>query len=228
MPLFGPPDVEKLKAKRDVPGLIRALGYQKDPRGDVRKSAIEALGVIGDARAVAPLVVVLSGQSRSVHQAVIEALAKIGDPRAVEPLIAVFRDDRRYDYREVRKSAVEGLGQLGDARAVEPLIAALREEWVRVAAATALGQLGDARAVAPLLAILKNQNGDVRQAAAKALVVMYVAGRLDKDQRAVILSLRETLTAPRTHTFEHSDYGGCGRAGDTRHGDEGIGIEFPI
>ena len=29
MPLFGPPNVEKLKAKRDAPGLIKALVYQK-------------------------------------------------------------------------------------------------------------------------------------------------------------------------------------------------------
>lgn len=29
-PLFGPPNVERLKAKGDVKGLIRALHYQKD------------------------------------------------------------------------------------------------------------------------------------------------------------------------------------------------------
>jgi len=33
MPLFGPPNVEKLKAKRDVKGLIKALGYQKGAGG---------------------------------------------------------------------------------------------------------------------------------------------------------------------------------------------------
>ena len=50
MPLFGPPNVEKLKAKRSVDGLIKALGYKKDSedyrhRG-VRRAAAEALGYL--------------------------------------------------------------------------------------------------------------------------------------------------------------------------------------
>ncbi len=54
MPLFGPPNVAKLEAKRDAPGLIKALGSQKD--GPVRKAAAGALGQIGDARPVEPLI----------------------------------------------------------------------------------------------------------------------------------------------------------------------------
>ena len=42
MPLLGPPDVEKLKAKKDVKGLIKALRYEKDVK--VRYSAAVALG----------------------------------------------------------------------------------------------------------------------------------------------------------------------------------------
>jgi hypothetical protein len=33
MPLFGPPDIEKLKAKRDVQGLIKALSYKQEGAG---------------------------------------------------------------------------------------------------------------------------------------------------------------------------------------------------
>jgi len=46
MPLFGPPNVEGLKAKGDVKGLIKALSYRKDS-GTVRKAAAEALVKIG-------------------------------------------------------------------------------------------------------------------------------------------------------------------------------------
>ena len=49
MGLFGPPNVAKLAAKRDVLGLIRALGYQKDV--PIRCAAAEALGMIGDGHA---------------------------------------------------------------------------------------------------------------------------------------------------------------------------------
>lgn len=50
MPLFGPPDVATLAAKRDVLALIKALGYQKD--GSVRKAAARALGDTVAARSV--------------------------------------------------------------------------------------------------------------------------------------------------------------------------------
>lgn len=47
MPLFGgPPGVEKLKVKRNVKALIKALGYKKDEH--VRWAAARALAGIGD------------------------------------------------------------------------------------------------------------------------------------------------------------------------------------
>ena len=45
MPLFGPPNVEKLKAKGNVKGLIKALDYKKD--ASVRRAAAKALGKSG-------------------------------------------------------------------------------------------------------------------------------------------------------------------------------------
>ena len=55
MPLFGPPNIKNLEAKKNIKGLIQALGYQKDdhsrkPR-QVRIDAADALGRIGDASA---------------------------------------------------------------------------------------------------------------------------------------------------------------------------------
>ena len=46
MALFGPPNVEKMKAKKDVKGLIKALGYKKD--ASVGKAATIALVEIGE------------------------------------------------------------------------------------------------------------------------------------------------------------------------------------
>jgi HEAT repeat protein len=59
MGLFGPPDVEKMKAKKDDNGLIRALRYQKGFQ--VRVSAA-ALGEIGDHRAIEPLIATLKDE----------------------------------------------------------------------------------------------------------------------------------------------------------------------
>ena len=161
MPLFGPPNVEKLGARRDIAGLAKALAYKKDWK--VRTAAARALGDIG-APAVEPLIAALKDNGLSgVREAAAEALGKIGDPRAVEPLIAALKDGNS----DVRKAA-EALGKIGDPRAVEPLIAALIHglSYYREAAAEALVKIG-APAVEPLIAALK---GSGMRKAAEALV----------------------------------------------------------
>lgn len=191
--LFGPPDVEKMKARRDVDGLIKALSYQKDRR--VRWAAAEALGIIGDARAVEPLttyvgmeaadkalvkiggpavpllIIELGRGSNSIDAS--KVLIKIGSP-AVPPLIAALNEKNA----EIRFHAAEVLGELRDSRAVGPLSAALNDEdestWM---AARALGKIGSP-AVESLIAALENSSAKVRKEAAEAL------GNL-KDFRAV-------------------------------------------
>jgi HEAT repeat protein len=174
MPLFGPPNIKKLEAKRDVSGLIKALAREKD--GNVRREAAEALQWIGGAAAVEPLVAALEGSDKELAAVAAVALGKVGDSRAVEPLAAALADP---DKRLARRAA-EALYEVGDARAVEPLIAALRDEdrEVRAAAAWAFAHVGDARAVEPLIAALGDEHSGVRRSAAFAL------GRIG-DTRAV-------------------------------------------
>jgi hypothetical protein len=75
--LFGPPNVEKLKAKRDVKKLIKALNYEKN--ASVRQAAAEALGEINDAQqAVGPLINKLqSDNSLSVRLACYSSVERI-------------------------------------------------------------------------------------------------------------------------------------------------------
>lgn len=54
MPLFGPPNIEKLKARKDVKGLAKAL---QDHRTVAEAAA--ALGWLQDASAVPPLIAAL-------------------------------------------------------------------------------------------------------------------------------------------------------------------------
>jgi hypothetical protein len=149
MPLFGPygpPDVRKLRAKGDVKGLIKALGYRqadKERAAMVRWNAAQSLGVPGNALAVEPLVAALRDQDQDVRETAAQALGTIGDVRAVEPLVAALRD---YDQdKKVRITAAQSLGKIGDARAVEPLTFAVDHDphdWVRMMAAQALEGLG--------------------------------------------------------------------------------------
>jgi FOG: HEAT repeat len=205
MPLFGSPDVAKLSAKGDVKKLIQALGFKES---SVRQAAAAALGQIGDARAVEPLIATLKdpdcthlGDTINVRLAAVAALGQIGDTRAVEPLIATLQDWGMV----VQQTAAARL--FGDPRVANPLIATLEDAWrgVRQAAAAALGQIGDARAVEPLIATLQDTDWirvgatiNVRQAAAAAL------GQIG-DARAVeplIAALKDEETSVRQSATE--------------------------
>ena len=60
---------------------------------DVCRSAIEALGAIGDVRAVEPLIALLTDNDQTVGVAAAKALGKFG-VQAMEPLIAALHDQR--------------------------------------------------------------------------------------------------------------------------------------
>jgi HEAT repeat protein len=198
MSLFGPPNIDKMKAKRDVQGLIKALSYLKD--SSVRWNAASALGELGDSRAVEQLIAALRDESFVVRENVARALGVIGDARAVEPLIAALghpslsirspslpvidipslplrpspakeRPILRDEYFSVRSAAAEALGKIGDPQGIQPLISALNDEneWVRRAAAQALGEMGNPETVEPLTVALEDANKDVRVAIAEAL-----------------------------------------------------------
>lgn len=139
--------------KPAVESLIQSL---KDRKESVRGEAAEALGEIGDERAVGPLIHALKDEDWTVRGKAVVSLWEIGDERAVESLIHVLKYDPEFF---VRKAAAWALGEIGDKRAVEPLIQALKDEYldVRIKAANALGEIRDERAVEPLInALLTN------------------------------------------------------------------------
>lgn len=144
--LFRPPNVEELKAKKDIEGLIKALKYKND---DVRCEATKALAEIKDVRAEEPLIQALKDEDRYVRIEATKALGEIRDPMAVEPLIQALKDKDS----SVRGAVTKALGEIKDPGAVESLIQALEDENIvnRGYAMEALGNIGDARAVAPLI-----------------------------------------------------------------------------
>lgn len=110
MPLLGPPNIEKLKQKRDVKGLIKALSHNDR---SIWAKAVEAFSDIGDT-AVEPLIAAIRDKRLFVRRGAIIALGNIGDARAVEPLTAALKDN----YENVRKAAAKALEGL-DARTLE-------------------------------------------------------------------------------------------------------------
>ena len=107
MGLFGPPNIENLKAKGDVQGLIKALGYQKDP--NIRQAAAVALGQLGDHNAVEALISTLEDSESQVRLAIVEALGQLGNSHAVEPLITVLTGVDT----SLKVVTVQALGEIG-------------------------------------------------------------------------------------------------------------------
>ena len=190
MPLLGPPDVARLLAKKDVRGLIKALGYEK--AAAVRCGAAQALGGVGDPGAVGALAAALHDGDATVRTAVATALGRIGAAGAAAPLAASLLDPDR----ATRKAAAEALDAVAwrpDRDAVGATYWAARQAWDecaeigapavgalcdaladedggdRAAAARALGTIGERAAAEPLAAALEDKNPAVRLAAAQAL-----------------------------------------------------------
>ncbi len=169
--------LKKLGASQEqmVDGYLEALSSNSF---DASRSAAEALGKLGDKRAVGPLIARLGDDDFNVRKSAAEALGKLGDQRAVEPLIARLGDK---DF-SVRHLAVMALNKLGASpeQMVDGYLKVLSSHFseARGSAVYALGELGDKMAVEPLIARLGDNDSDVRQSAARAL------GKLG-DKRAV-------------------------------------------
>jgi len=87
MPLFGP-NVEEMERERNIDGLTNALKHRNN---NVRRKAADALGRIGDAKAVEPLIQTLKDSDINVVWEAMTALAKVGEP-ALDPLTQLLKD----------------------------------------------------------------------------------------------------------------------------------------
>jgi HEAT repeat protein len=210
MPLFGPPNIAQLEAKRDTQGLIKALGF-KDAA--IRMAAADALAPLKDPMAVEPLVGLLGDEHPGVRRAAVAALSARGGFRVVEPLVSALEDRdpevrataRTAVYRrlmtdpdqDARRAATAALGRIRAGDAVETLIKATidADEGVRVAAIKSLEAIGDVQAVVPLIIVLAHEqirqrstgrsSLAVERAASRALDTLCVAGAIGPLQSAL-------------------------------------------
>ena len=106
------PNVERLKARWDVEGLIKALNH-RDYK--VRAKAAEALGDLKAKEAVNALIRALKDESPEVRKASAYALGRIGDERAIRPLVEALKDESL----DVRFEAAKALKELGYKKVAE-------------------------------------------------------------------------------------------------------------
>lgn len=194
------------KTQAAVPALAELLRLAMRSDYRVGSAAAEALGRIGDPRAVEPLVRALRGDSVVAGPA-LKALAALKDPRAVAPIIELQRHDLERNSLEVAFT-LKAIGQPG----LDGLVAALEarpplpvEE--RRAIALAAMYTEDPRIEAGVLRALMDQDPTVRSRLASAL------GRM-KSRKAVDPLLRLVDDADRTVSTGAA--GALGLIGDNR------------
>jgi len=186
MPLFGPPNISKLKSRLDIKGLIKALDYTKD--AGIRDQAIEALGELGGRAATEPLLSLLEDEGCGCEALAVTALGKIKDERAVPVLI-----DRISGQGAVSSSAeLSALQEIGHS-AVEPLLDVLRANAQDVKQSLRLIEVlersGDERAAAGLRDLISPKYPSL---------ISHLADALDRlgDKDAVPSLVSALMAAP--------------------------------
>ncbi|MCX7722727.1 MAG: HEAT repeat domain-containing protein, partial [Verrucomicrobiae bacterium] len=139
----------------------------------VRRAACEALGRIGDARAVEPLIKKLEDKDPSVRTAVCQALGRIGHRSAVRPLIQVLWEPDE----DLHRMVCDALRQLGEAEFAGAFAGALEADYEALNKLGQMAAMGDLRAVAPLRRLFRGADRELSRVARGALDVIWAAIR---------------------------------------------------
>ena len=137
-----------LKLLVDILSTKDAKGYKSDEGN--RSGAADALGKIGDVRAVEPLLKSMAEDTPGIRRVSIGALALIALPEcesALEEALANANDDK-----QARSQAASGLGKISTPRAIQALAAALNDHDmdIRASASAALARAAHPDAAVPL------------------------------------------------------------------------------
>ncbi|MFC1993066.1 HEAT repeat domain-containing protein [Chloroflexota bacterium] len=79
------------------------MNQLKNRDSNVRRSAAETIGIMGDEKAVDSLITVLKDDNRFVRQEAVKALGKIGGARALESLTQALVEEKN----ELVKDSIE-------------------------------------------------------------------------------------------------------------------------
>ena len=132
---------------------------------EVRRSAVLALGRIGDSSATAPLVNTLGDEPLAIDAA--NALAQIGDPKAVDGLLNLIGNDDA----SIRQASVSALNSVIPPLMSERIIPLLHDPDpnVRESAVKIAGYFGYPESAGALLELSRDSNERVRCAAIEHL-----------------------------------------------------------
>ncbi|HEX8948855.1 MAG TPA: HEAT repeat domain-containing protein [Dissulfurispiraceae bacterium] len=174
-------------SKRAIPRLI---GYLADMRRDLRRASTQALGALGAAETIEPL---LEASHRDVdahvRRSAIDALGRIGSKEAYKPLLDLLEVEKLNDVMERIVQAIvmidaeiflSRISEYNDsireaaARSITDVdvlvkLAEDRNKRIKIAALYGLGRSGSEKAVSALTLFLKDPDADIRKTAVVGL-----------------------------------------------------------
>lgn len=173
--------------------------YTFETNLDIKKSIIEAFGIVGEKGAISFLIDILKSKEVWIRGTVITALGKIGCIKAVPILAELVRDKNHKD-----DSIIEALINIGTPEVIEPLMDALKDEWYVPCVLEELERSKGnfqmpADAIVPLL---KNETREVRELAA-SLLAYYGYSPSELDEKVVFCIANEQWTDLKKYVEEY-------------------------
>jgi len=158
-------------ARLQDPRAVGELIHQVEEHPDLlEEEMIEALGAIGDVKAMPALIRTLQSPRSILRRAAARALGKLGanEPAAVEALIQAAGDATDVD---LRRSALQALRVLGAMEAADVIRRGIRDPHpsVRIAAAEAVAEMGVAEAAPELRESMRQYDDEASSEIAYAL-----------------------------------------------------------
>jgi HEAT repeat protein len=165
--------LSQLRAKRAIPTIMLSLA---DKRGDVRRSAMRALGRMKATEALSAINAHVHSSDDSLERFdAVEAVARISRPAGV----ALLRDANS----RVRSAAAATLWKVKNAGIIDVLISALSDAEARASAISSLARAGAVRALPEISRYISDSDTYVRRGAVAAVADLQTlerGGRPDK------------------------------------------------
>lgn len=188
----------------DTPPVLEDMNLSSDEKMGLRIRAVRTLGLIGDKRAVIPLMSLLNNQAQNyrLRMAAAESLGRLGDNHAVESLVGILRNEEESSIY-LRESSARALGMLGDLRAVDALLEVLnskqglrnkmnflKERVIHTIGSLIRGDRAQKDVLSSLVLALNDDAPSIRQAAVEAI------GELEDEQWVSVLIPRLSDNEP--------------------------------
>jgi hypothetical protein len=234
MPLFGPPSIDKMRDRKDVVTLRKAL-YDERYTRDQHLEVARALAYVEGPAAIPTLVefynamqgkffsqhhellVILLNQEEPGIQAVVQAY-RHGNIAILEDLVDICVSPKTYSWTDsILKPAWAAIRGIGP-QAYDPLWEKIRTEEGRHLTGELIKMLGEnycQRSFDLLMRFLTEGKRYDRQRAVFALLPWYSAGLLDETQKNALLQQREYISTKHVDkSDQHTDNGKHGQHTD--------------